>query len=246
MGIVVDKLIDDRDTILRQNEILPERISIASSLRDAFNGPSASAAQQTLDIVDAANAIKSQIIAIGGNTGLTTTRYGSSTSSISSQYGSLLSGVGTATGASLGIAGLGTVIIAYGTINADVLKAYDYPKISGGDYGSDFPFSGDGYVTVTSSNVGIGVSTRLFQNGGSELGKVFNIISPAVDVSALISSYNSGISTASSQANVATSSQEIKGEYELQVWGLNRQLEENNERLVKINTAISQAESAGY
>lgn len=246
MGIVVDKLNDDKETILRQNEVLPERISIASSLRDAFNGPSAAAAQQSLNSVDAANAIKVQIIAIGGNTGLLTTRYGASTSNITSQYGSIVSGVGTATGSSLGIVGLGSAIIAYGTINADVLKAYDYPKISNGNYGADYPFTGEGYVTVTSSNVGTGVSTKLFQSGGSELGKVFDIISPAVNVSSLIASYNSGISTVGSQTSVATAAQKIKGEYELQVWGLNRQLEENNERLAEINDALSQASDPGY
>ena len=246
MGIVVTKLQEDRETILRQNQVLPQRISIASSLRDAFNGPSSNAAQQSLNTVNAANAVKVQIIAIGGNTGLLTTRYGSSTANITSQYGSIVSGVGTATAASLGIAGLGTVIIAYGTITADVLKSYDYPKISGGNYGSDYPFTGEGYVTVTSSNVGLGVSTRLFQNGGSELGKVFDIIGPAVDVTTLISQYNSGIGTVSSQNSVATATQKIKGEYELQVWGLNRQLQENNERLVEINEALGYANDPGY
>lgn len=238
MGIVISQLEDDRLMYQRQQERLPERISIASSLRDSFTGPAASNMQTALGYVNNANSLKSQIVAIGGNTGLSTTRYGSSTASISSQYGSIVSGVATATGASLGIAGLGTVIIAYGTVTQDLLKAYDYPKISGGDYGSDFPFTGDGYVTVTSSNVGIGVSTRLFQSSGSSLGIVFNIVSPAVDVSSLISQYNTAIGQVNTQSTSASSAQAIKGDYELQVWGLNRQLQENTDRLAEIEIAI--------
>ena len=246
MGIVIDRLQADREMYLLQQQRLPSRIAVASSLRDAFSGPATQSTSQTLTSVNSANSLKSQIVAIGGNTGLSTTRYGASTSNITSQYGSIVSGVGTATGASLGISGLGTAIIAYGTVTADQARVYDYPKISGGNYGSDFPFAGEGFVNLTSSNLGVGVSTRLFQSGGSEIGKVFDITGPAVDVSSLISQYNSTWSTAGGQATASTSAQRVKGDYELQVWGLNRQLEENTEKLVEIEEAIGIASSPTY
>lgn len=246
MGIVIDRLQADRQMYLLQQQKLPPRIAIASSLRDSFTGPAREATSQTLTSINSANSLKSQIIAIGGNTGLTTTRYGASTSNITSQYGSIVSGVATATGASLGISGLGTVIIAYGTLTSDQARVYDYPKVSGGDYSSDFPFIGEGFVVLTSSNLGAGVSTRLFQSSGSEIGKVFDITGPAVNVSSLINQYNSTWSTAGSQATASTAAQEVKGDYELQVWGLNRQKQENIEKLVDIEEAIGISSNPAY
>ena len=246
MGIVIDRLQADREMYLLQQQELPPRISVASSLRDAFGGPAAQASGFTLTSVNSANTLKSQIVAIGGNTGLSTSRYGTSTANISSQYGSVVSSVGSTQANLLGIAGLGTDVIAYGIVKEDQAKVYDYPKISGGDYGSDYPFTGEGFVTLTSSNLGAGVSTRLFQSGGSEIGKVFDIIGPAVDVSSLVSQYNSTWSTSDGQATASTSAQRAKGDYELQVWGLNRQLEENTEKLVEIEEAIGISSNPVY
>ena len=173
MGIVIDRLQADREMYLLQQQRLPSRVAVATSLRDAFSGPATQATSQTLTSINAANSLKSQIVTIGGNTGLSTSRYGTSTANISSQYGSVVSSVGSTQANLLGIAGLGTDVIAYGIVKEDQAKVYDYPKISGGDYGSDYPFTGEGFVTLTSSNLGAGVSTRLFQSGGSEIGKVF-------------------------------------------------------------------------
>ena len=246
MGIVIERLQADREMYLLQQERLPARIAIASSLRDAFSGPAGEATSQTLDTVNTANSLKNQILAIGGNTGLTTNRYGTSTANISSQYGSVVSSVGSTQASLLGIAGLGTAVIAYGIINQDEARIYDYPKISGGNYGSDFPFTGEGFTTLTSSNIGAGVSTRLFQSGGSELGKVFDIIGPAVDVSSLVSQYNASWSTAGGQATSSSAAQKVKGDYELQFWGLNRQLQENEEKLLEIEEAIGISSDPSY
>lgn len=246
MGIVIDRLQADREMYLLQQQKLIPRISVASSLRDAFGGPAVQATGFTLTSVNSANTLKSQIVAIGGNTGLSTSRYGTSTANITSQYGSVVSSVGSTQADLLGIAGLGTGVIAYGIVNTDQAKVYDYPKISGENYGSDYPFVGEGFVTLTSSNLGVGVSTRLFQSGGSEIGKVFDIIGPAVDVSSLVSQYNSTWSTAGGQATSSTAAQKVKGDYELQVWGLNRQLEENNEKLVEIEEAIGISSDPTY
>lgn len=238
MGIVIDRLQADREMYLRQQERLPVRISVASSLRDAFGGPARETTSQTLTSINSANSLKSQIVAIGGNTGLSTSRYGTSTANITSQYGSVVSSVGSTQANLLGIAGLGTDVIAYGIVKADQAKVYDYPKISGEDYGSDYPFVGEGFVVLTSSNLGAGVSTRLFQSGGSEIGKVFDITGPAVNVSSLISQYNSTWSTVGGQATSSSAAQRAKGDYELQVWGLNRQYQENTDKLVEIEEAI--------
>lgn len=246
MGIVIDRLQADREMYLLQQEELPVRIAIATSLRDAFSGPATQSSSQTLTSINSANSLKSQIVAIGGNTGLTTNRYGTSTANITSQYGSVVVSVGSTSGSLLGIAGLGSEVIAYGIVNTDQAKVYDYPKISGGNYGSDYPFTGEGFVNLTSSNLGVGVSTRLFQSNGAEIGKVFDIIGPAVDVSSLVSQYNSTWSTAGGQATSSTAAQKVKGDYELQVWGLNRQLQENTEKLADIEEAIGIASSPTY
>jgi hypothetical protein len=50
----------------------------------------------------------------------------------------------------------------------------------------------------------------------------------------------------SSQNSIATATQKIKGEYELQVWGLNRQLQENIERLTELNEALGYANDPAY
>lgn len=246
MGIVIDRLQADREMYLRQQQKLPVRIAIASSLRDAFSGPATQASSQTLTSINSANSLKTQIVAIGGNTGLTTSRYGTSTANITSQYGSVVVSVGSTSGSLLGIAGLGSAVIAYGIVKADEAKVYDYPKISGGNYGSDYPFVGEGFVNLTSSNLGAGVSTRLYQSNGAEIGKVFDIIGPAVDVSSLVNQYNSTWSTAGGQATASSASQSVKGDYELQVWGLNRQLQENTDKLVEIEQAIGIASSPTY
>lgn len=246
MGIVIDRLLADKEMYLLQQEELPTRIAIATSLRDAFSGPATQSSSQTLASINSANSLKSQIVSIGGNTGLTTNRYGTSTANITSQYGSVVVSVGSTSGSLLGIAGLGSAVIAYGIVKADEAKIYDYPKISGGNYGSDYPFTGEGFVNLTSSNLGAGVSTRLYQSNGSEIGKVFDIIGPAVDVSSLVSQYNSTWSTAGGQSTSSSASQKVKGDYELQVWGLNRQLQENTEKLADIEEAIGITSNPAY
>lgn len=240
MGIVVDKLNADKAMYELQQERLPPRIAIASSLRDAFNGPASEAMGSIVSGLDSANNIKSQIVSIGGNTGLSTDQYGSSTANVSSLYGNVVVSTGTTLATSLGVVGLGTsAVIAYGVVKNDIGQVYDYPKISGGSYGSDYPFEGEGYTTLTSSNVGSGVSTRLVRHGGSQIGVVFDV---PVNVATLVSNYDSAYSTAGSFESVATEAQKIKGDYDLQVWGLNRQYQENVAKLSEINTSLGIAQ----
>tara|TARA_Y100000004_G_scaffold129411_1_gene145873 strand:- start:343 stop:825 length:483 start_codon:yes stop_codon:yes gene_type:complete len=156
----------------------------------------------------------------------------------------MVSGVTTSTGAALGISALGSTVIAYGTIKNDVIKGYDYPKISGGDYSDDATvFVGEGYYTVTNSNIGIGRSTKYFQNGGSDIGVVFDI---DVDVTSLISQYNAGISTVVNQCSVATENQELKMEAQFEMWGLERQKVTTTEKLNEVKAALVVVEDPGY
>lgn len=247
MGIVINRLQADKEMYLLEQEDLPVVISIASSLRDQFKGPAINTTSLTLSSINSANNFKNQIIAIGGNTGLTAVRYGNNTANITSKYGSIVSGVGSTTADYLGISGLGTDdFIAYGIINADEAKIYDYSSISGGNYGVEFPFLPEGFVTLTSSNLGVGVSTRVYQSSGSELGKVLDIIGPQVDVSSLISQYNTISATATAQATASTSTQSIKGDYELQVWGLSRLLQEGSEKISQIEQSIGISSNPAY
>lgn len=247
MGIIVDKLSEDRDDLLLAQEKIPGRITEATAERDSYSTPAVATAQQVLDGIDASNSIKTQIAAIGGNTGLSSTRYGTSTSNISSQYGTIVTGITTAFGADVGLPGVGTdVVVAYGRILQDQAKIYDYPNVTNGNYNTDLIFSGEGFITLTGSNLGIGASTRVYKSTGSQIGLVFDITGPAVDVSSLISQYDSNWSTMGDKADVATSIQEVKFDSELQIWGLNRQSQVNSDEIARLNTSIGIASNSAY
>lgn len=241
MSIVIDELSDERDDYINgrsTNRYGEQWIDISLSEISRLSKPAEQAVKNSLTTLNTANAIKVQIQEVGGDTGLLTTRYGLSTANISSQYGSIISGVATATGASLGIVGLGTVVIAYGTINYDILMSYHYPKVTNLDVSNDDVWDGEGFSVVTESNAGFGVSTRLFKNSGSQIGFVFDINSPTVNVSTLISQYNSGISSIANQNILASEIQKQKTEEELQLWGLRRDVEFNNQRVSEYNSII--------
>mgnify|MGYP000046301638 CR=1 FL=1 len=247
MGIIVDSLSEDRDNIIIAQEKIPQRIVDATAERDSLATPAIATGQQVLDGIDVANSLKTQIAAIGGNTGLSSTRYGSSTSNISSQYGSIASGITTAFGADVGLVGVGTdVVVAYGRILQDQAKVYDYPNVTSGNYNTDLIFDGEGYVTMTGSNLGVGASTRVYKSTGSQIGLVFDITGPAVDVSSLISDYDSNWTTLEDKAVVATSVQEVKLDSELQIWGLNRQSQVNSDEISRLNTSIGIASNSAY
>ena len=244
MATTTEELREERDQLEGVLTKIPVKRARTQKNLDKFTLPSVESQQLAKNTIDAANEVKQSIVALGGNTGLSTSLYGSSTSNITSKYGSMVSGVTTATGSALGIAGLGTEVIAYGTIKNDVIKGYDYPKISGGDYSDDATvFVGEGFYTVTNSNIGIGRSTRFFQNGGSDLGVVFDI---NVDVTSLISQYNSGISTVTNQCLVATENQELKMEAQFELWGLERQQVTTTQKLNEVKAALAVVEDPAY
>ena len=244
MAATTEELREERDQLEGVLTKIPVKRARTQKTLDKFTLPSVESQQLAKNTIDAANEVKQSIVALGGNTGLSTSLYGSSTSNITSKYGSMVSGVTTSTGAALGISALGSAVIAYGTIKNDVIKGYDYPKISGGDYSDDATvFVGEGYYTVTNSNIGIGRSTKYFQNGGSDIGVVFDI---DVDVTSLISQYNAGISTVVNQCSVATENQELKMEAQFEMWGLERQKVTTTEKLNEVKAALVVVEDPGY
>lgn len=244
MATTTEELREERDQLEGVLTKIPVKRARTQKNLDKFTLPSVESQQLAKNTIDAANEVKQSIVAVGGNTGLSTSLYGTSTSNITSKYGSMVSGVTTSTGAALGISALGSAVIAYGTIKNDVIKGYDYPKISGGDYSDDATvFVGEGYYTVTNSNIGIGRSTKYFQNGGSDIGVVFDI---DVDVTSLISQYNAGISTVVNQCSVATENQELKMEAQFEMWGLERQKVTTTEKLNEVKAALAVVEDPAY
>lgn len=239
MGVVNDRLLADKAMYELQQQRLPKRLEEATALRDAFMGPARTQSSSIISTLDNINTIKTSIQSAGGNTGLSPASYGTTVSSVTSVYGNAVTGVAITTGASLGVAGVGTATIAYGIIKKDIAQIYDYPKISGGNVGSDYPFTGGSYNTLTSSNVGSGVSTKLVQHGGSEIGKVFGY---SASLGTLVSDYNAGWASVEDEGTLATTTQSMKGDYELQVWGLKRQVQENSEKIAEINTAVGIAQ----
>ena len=245
MGVVVDRLSEDRDDLLKANGTIPDRRVRAEKDIATYGPPAEATTNNTLTNINSGNDLKNDIIAIGGNVGLGSARYGSSTSNITSQYGSIVVGVATTTGQYTSITGIGTTqVIAFGTINADLAKIYDYPNIT--NYTSDLVFDGEGFVNLTASNVGKGVSTRVYQSAGSQLGLVYDITGPAVDVSSLVTQYNSVWSKAQDFADVATRCQDFHSEAQFALWGLYRQEAKNNTEIGKLNTSIGIASDATY
>jgi len=101
MGVVNDRLLADKAMYELQQERLPKRIGVATSLRDAFMGPAKTQSTSIVSSLDQINAIKTSIQSAGGNTGLSSASYGTTVSSVTSVYGSAVTGVAVTTGSSL-------------------------------------------------------------------------------------------------------------------------------------------------
>ena len=245
MGVVVDRLSEDRDNLIKSNDSIPDHRKRVTEDIATFGPPAEATTNNTLVNINAGNSLKNDIIVIGGNVGLGSVRYGSSTSNITSQYGSIVAGVGTTTGNFTSITGIGTTqVVAFGRVNSDLAKIYDYPNLT--NYNSDLVLDGEGFVTLTASNVGQGVSTRVYQSTGSQLGLVYDIIGPAVDVTSLISQYNDVWNKSQGYADVATRAQELIGDARFADWGLYRQEAKNNAEIVNLNTSIGIASDTTY
>lgn len=207
----------------------------ASGLAEDYKEPAKNIDNILLSRILTSNSIKQDIVSIGGNTGLSTSCYLATTDFITSTYGSMVVSVGIATASTLGIVGLGTQLIAYGVIKYDRLKAYNYPKVENLDVNDDYPYFGEGYVSVNSENCGIGKDSVYEQNGGSDVGYVFSISgigtcsgsSIASSVSNLITQYESSIVGLSTYTDDVSIIKTYKTEYQFHVWSYNRKIVEN-------------------
>lgn len=206
----------------------------ASGLVEEYKAPAKNLDDIAIGLVNSANAIKANIVSVGGNTGLGTGCYTQSTSYITSLYGSFISSVGIATASTLGVIGLGTSKIAYGLVKNDTLQAYTYPKIETLNASTENPFEGEGYVNLNSGNSGTGKDTIFVASGGSNAGYVFaidvdvqcNRSSIENNVNSLISQYNNSLTGISSYNASATSIKSQKTEYQFHQWSYARQIVE--------------------
>lgn len=246
MAVVLEDLNKEKDQLNKALEIIPQKKADAEAERDKFQAPAAETQKLAKNSCDSANAIKQQIIALGGNTGISTALYGTNVSSLTSVYGNVVGLATTATGSSVGIVGLGSAIIAVGYVYEDIIKGYDYPVISGENYSAEYPWSGEGYFEVTNSNLGLGKSTQFFRSGGSQMGIVFHISSVESDINNLKSQYSVGLTSVTDQCLVATEAQQAKSEQEFVVWSYGREEQIKNDRLAEIESSITSVSNPQY
>lgn len=197
---------------------------------------------------------QTDLASIGGNVGLGSTCYSSDTSYFATHYGDLVTGIGTTTGENTSITGIGTTqVVAFGSLNFDVLEAHRYPKIESGtlDTSSDNPFDGQGYVTLTTSNAGIGNSTRYTRGTGGLAGTVFALVNDChVAISASITSLKSqydtesaGISSFISAVNLVKGE---KTEYQFHVWSYDRKIGVNSTGITTFTSVIDVLEDPNF
>jgi len=203
-----------------------------------------------IDRLSGINSAKTDIVALGGNVGLGSTCYSSDISYLTSTYGSLVTGIGSTLGSVFGITGIGTTqVVGYGTIYYDVLRAYRFPEIESttgvttASASTADPFSGEGFVDLTLSNLGVGASVRLFAGVGTAAGTVFSLVGDchsaiSASISSLISTYDSDVSGISSYVGADTLIKNEKKEYQFQYWSHSRKVVENSTGITSTNSLI--------
>jgi len=197
---------------------------------------------------------QTDLASVGGNVGLGSTCYSSDTSYLTTNYGDIVTGIGSTFGSEFGITGIGTTqVVAFGTINFDSLEAYRYPKVEAGtlDASTVNPFDGEGYVTLTTSNAGIGNSTRYTRGTGGLAGTVFALVNDChVAISASITSLKSQYDTESAGISSFVSAVNLvkgeKNEYQLQVWSYTRKINENSTGITSFTSVIDVLEDPDF
>jgi hypothetical protein len=240
-----------RDSLINANNVqnaavsgpLPDVIGVSSSTVTKWQAPCSSIDSAALTLFNTVVQRQNDLATLGGNVGLGSTCYSSDTAYLTTTYGSLVSGVGATFGANLGIVGVGTTqVVAFGTIFRDTFEALRCPKLESLDVSGDNPLEGEGYVTITSSNTGIGRSTRYSTGAGAAAGIVFSLENAChVAISASITSVknqytteSAGMSTHVSNANVM---KEYKHTAQLDYWSLNK-ASNNMTTGVSTNTSV--------
>ena len=232
----VSEILTNSNTVGNAAVIGPivEAVGIASATVAKWKAPSQAIDALALTQFNKIKQRQTDIATLGYNVGLASACYSSSTAVVTSLYGDLVSGVTTALGQSLGIAGVGTqTVVAYGVIKYDTLEAFRYPNMETStlDASVDNPLDGEGYVTLTSSNTGIGKSTRYTRGAGASASTyVFAFQSSgcasytgiANSISSVKAQYDSeitGIATYITDANVIKG---YKHSAQLEYWSLNK------------------------
>jgi len=216
-----------------QSGPIQEAISISSANVIKFFEPSQEIDQLALNVLTTINQQKLSIATLGGNTGLASDCYSSNPADITVIYGSLVSGIAVTFGVSLGIVGIGTTqVVAFGTIFNDTLRVFRYPNIEPATLNSstDNPLDGEGYVTLTSFNLGIGKSTLYTIGAGSGISTVFalksagcasytGIASSITQFTNIYNSQSTGIVTYINDVNIIKG---LKNSAQFEYWSLNK------------------------
>jgi hypothetical protein len=175
-------------------------------------------------------------------------------SAVNTTYAQVLTGsASTAIGVEVGFGS--TEVIGIGAISEDTLQAYVYPNIENGVYTTDNPLDGEGYVKITSSNVGIGKETKLFPNsGGSNIGIVVNLTGGgggncaqyASEIQNLIQEIVDIRAGIANTINSATTIKGYKTTEQLNYWTLNRIQKIHLDDAAAIDLAVSILNDPAY
>lgn len=242
--------LEARKSILElSNSNIPQAVGIASSSKSLYNGPSQLFDQLALDKVAIINGKKTTIVSGLGASCIVSNADGFSDadlkSNVAANFGNIITGSpDVAIGTSVG---LGTTsIVGYATVRQDAWRGYYYPPIENENYTTNSPFEGQDWITITSSNLGIGASVSLWDNysDGAIIGRVYSISTTgcagyATSLSLLnsqITALRSGITTYRSAGNIM---KDLKTDYDLQIWAYNRTIQTNNDTIIGLSSAIS-------
>lgn len=210
---------------------LPGEVGVATATVAKWKVPCTSIDNAALTLFNKVTRRQLDIATVGSNAGLASACYSSNTAVLTTLYGDLVSGTGVTFGQSLGIVGVGTTTnVAYGVIKYDTLQAYQYPKLETLDVSGNNPLEGEGYVTITSSNTGIGKLTAYTRGAGSSAGTVFAFVSSgcasytgiANSLSSVKAQYDSEYTGMSSHINNANLLKGYKHSAQLEWWSLNK------------------------
>lgn len=223
---------------------------IASNQLQKWIAPCSYIDNVLVGIVASINAKKQEIVniaALASANNPPTCTLGGTAAGVSGVYASggnstIAIGIGVTAGNNVGLAT--TAVVGYGTVYADTLVAYRYPNLEVGNYISLNPLENPGDETITSSNLGIGISSRLGINTGSFIGTVFQITGGGGSCSGWANSITTLINeiaalrvSISSYTNSVTSVKRYKHRRQLKYWSINKSISIANSS-VTTNTSI--------
>jgi len=250
MSEIVVGITSNIQALRDQNAELPTFRDRATAQADKLEVPGAAMDNLAITEFNEIIGIQNHIIAAGGAVGLGSTCYSDSTALITTRYGDLVTGIGTTTGDKTAITGIGsTQTVAFGTLSLDVLEAHRMPKVESGtlDTSTDNPFIGEGFVTLTTGNAGIGNSTRLNRGAGAG-STVFALVNPCNNVSGIATlrtAYDNLVTGIATFISAATLVKEEKNQNRLIAWSLGRKIASNTAGITSAESVIDTLEDPG-